>query len=472
MRNPDYLRLVRSHCDKLLANGLDVYGDRLTAMWMASLDTRTGRYPEDDARPSHISKRVYRNIDAPRGCSLYWDQPAVVAAHFLSALTGEALYAAAADAYVRDFIEACVAPTGVFLWGNHYYYDAFRDAPVRFIVEEAPVPCDRRTETGDLHEMRPLPGAWDAFRRVAPAETERAIRMALAGHVVDARTGEFQRHAAGESGCAFLEAGGILVESAAWLFAKTHDAWLIETASRVAAFSFRHRNESTGLLENNPTQNRWDKFTATSEVGLWANCLFRASKLADVDDWADMAADAIGAWSTHAWDAGHRRFHGRLRVADGTPILEEKTTPYQPGDYCGLWEPLFPTHDYPMAAAEASLSAFERTGREAHLDVARRWCEVIRGSLPARNGRGAYAEHYARCIHFLMRLGETAPDAGAGELARRVADEAVSVLFAHDMFRGHPGEDRYDAVDGVGFLLLALLQLQTGETPDMMGLGW
>jgi hypothetical protein len=46
------------------------------------------------------------------------------------------------------------------------------------------------------------------------------------------------------------------------------------------------------------------------------------------------------------------------------------------------------------------------------------------------------------------------------------------VLYAHGMFRGHPGEDRYDAVDGVGFLLLALLRLATGREPEMLGLGW
>jgi hypothetical protein len=57
-------------------------------------------------------------------------------------------------------------------------------------------------------------------------------------------------------------------------------------------------------------------------------------------------------------------------------------------------------------------------------------------------------------------------------LAKKVADEAVGALFDHGMFRGHPGEHRYDAVDGVGFLALALLWLQTGEEPDNMGLGW
>jgi hypothetical protein len=40
------------------------------------------------------------------------------------------------------------------------------------------------------------------------------------------------------------------------------------------------------------------------------------------------------------------------------------------------------------------------------------------------------------------------------------------------MFRGHAGEDRYDAVDGVGYLLLSLLYLETGKRADYLGFGF
>jgi hypothetical protein len=39
------------------------------------------------------------------------------------------------------------------------------------------------------------------------------------------------------------------------------------------------------------------------------------------------------------------------------------------------------------------------------------------------------------------------------------------------MFRSHASEDRYDAVDGVGYLLLALIYLETGKKPDYLGFG-
>ena len=61
---------------------------------------------------------------------------------------------------------------------------------------------------------------------------------------------------------------------------------------------------------------------------------------------------------------------------------------------------------------------------------------------------------------------------GAADLATALASEAIAVLWDGRMFRSHPGEHRYDAVDGMGYLLLALLCLSTGREPNMMGSGW
>ena len=53
-------------------------------MWPSVLDVRTGRIPAG----VHTPRRVYRLIGAPRGSTLYWDQPLVVAAYALAKLTG------------------------------------------------------------------------------------------------------------------------------------------------------------------------------------------------------------------------------------------------------------------------------------------------------------------------------------------------------------------------------------------------
>ena len=97
-RRDRFLACVRSHLGRVIASGTAAgYGPVDSAMWMSSLDVHTGRYPRDDSGPARVAKRVYRHIDAPRGCSFYWDQPALAAAYALSNLTGETKYAAAAQ---------------------------------------------------------------------------------------------------------------------------------------------------------------------------------------------------------------------------------------------------------------------------------------------------------------------------------------------------------------------------------------
>ncbi len=470
-----YSEKIVSHYNKQLDTGLDVYGPEKTAFWMASLNTDTGKYPEDPSRPLHIPQRAYldRSVDAPNGSTLYWDMPSIVVAYNLSKLTEDDKYADAADRYIKAFLEKCVAKNGVFLWGNHYYYDAFIDSAVKFKVD--PDAVNMETETGDLHEIRPLLPAWDMFWKISPQATELEIRASTEGHMVDKSTGEFNRHADGQSGHSFLEAGGSLIYNLAWLYQKTSDTELLDLADKIADFNYTKSHPSTGLLANDPSSNRWDNYTSTTEIGLWAGCLLKTAQMADEpfrQKWISMADKALSSWLQYGYDSQKEQYYGMLNVDNGKPIFREAGDdyPYKPGDYSDVWEPLFPTHNYPMTMAESSLMLYEITGKNIYKEAVDRWARIVEKSLLARNGAGAYAEHYGRVIHFLLNCNETYNDNYYHQLAIKVAEEAVATLFADDMFRSHPGENRYDAVDGLGILSLSLIWLETGEKPDMMGL--
>ena len=60
--------------------------------------------------------------------------------------------------------------------------------------------------------------------------------------------------------------------------------------------------------------------------------------------------------------------------------------------------------------------------------------------------------------------------------ARQVANEAVSKLYYNGLLRGHPCKPYYEAVDGVGYLLYALVQLDQalqGTQPEAISpLNW
>ncbi|MFW6171215.1 MAG: hypothetical protein ACODAD_12050 [Planctomycetota bacterium] len=437
-----YLPLLESHLGKLITDGLDVYGPKHTAMWMAVIDTRTGRHPDFE----HTPKRVYRLIGAPRGSALYWDQPLTVAAIRLSEVTGKAEYARAVDRYVEDFLAACVASNGMFQWGNHCYYDAYTDKLVPF--------------SGGYHELRPHAPDWDQFWRVAPERTERYLRTMAARHIHDPPTGGFNRHDDGKRGHAFLESGGVLIESLAWLYGKKQDPELLDTALRIARYSFGHRGESTGLVRNEPDMGRWDARVCTTEIAVWANSLLRAAEWTGNDEFRQMARDAVAAYLKYGYDEASQQYYGQLSVADGRPVELAKVG-YWPRKYSNIWNAdQWPTHDYPMAMAEACLTLYQQTGDPQFREGVHRWAEIVCRS-PRANRPRAFADQYGQCIHFLVRAARQMEEPRWLSTARELADEAVERLYDNGWFQSYPDSHLHEAVGGVGYLFQALLLLET-----------
>lgn len=463
------LDIVRTHLDSLIEFGTDRYGGAHTPMFMATLDPDTLAYPADDTRTETITK-AYRLIHAPRGCSAYWDQPTLSAMYACANLIGEPRYRDSADAYLRFFMERCVSESGVFYWGNHYFYHAFDDVTVEFNGGFAPdstwVRPVNRSEPPLLHELRPLSPDWELLYKLNPSAVDRHIREMAAWHVFDANGG-FNRHSDRKSSCAFLEAGAILTYSLLFLYAKTDDPALLEDGLKIARYSFRNRHPDTGLLLNNPTQTRWDGRMSTSEVGLWSRLLLQAARrirpLAPeaAEELAQMGKQALLAYERHAYDAGSGRYYGRLWL-DGKPDLGEQTTPYQPGVYSSIWSFLFPTHDYPISCAFASLDAMDED--PAMASAARRWAEAVKGeAFSSEEPPARFADNYGKAIAFLAAYGRTTNEPSYEDAARELAGRALGELRRGRLLVGHRKAHWYDAIDGVGYLLLAVLYLEGGD---------
>ena len=469
-QSDDLKKLIASHLDWFCGHApMRGYGPADSALWVSALDLKTGRYAEAE-RAAGVAKRCYRSIEAPWGSNPYWDLPLFAACHAAGAQLGESRWAEAADACIAELLTRCVSATGLLLWGNHYFVDIRTGEVRKFAGVEDPYPIDPRTEQGDYHETRPLPVPWSLLHRINSEATLAALR-AHDLHLHDAATGEFNRHADRRSGYAFIESGGILCESLCWLASTTGDSAAADLAQRVARFSFSYRDAKTGLMPVSPLIERWDMHACSSEVGLWAGCLLRAADATNSGALRQMACDALAAWLEHAWDQQHQQFRGRVAVTNGEHRREPQAAAYMPGTWADPWEPLFPAHDYPMPCAEACLLAYRATGDRIFKEGVVNWATVIERSLPARNGQGGYAEHYGRSIHFLLGAADDLGEPRYRELAHHVADEALTVLRVGDQLRSHPRENRCDAVDGMGFLLLALLRLCDGRVDDH-GLGW
>jgi hypothetical protein len=467
-RRTGYLDRIGSHFRRLLAAGRDEQGPVRSGLWMSVLSTGTGAPPETP----HTPGRVYRQVGAPRGSTLYWDQPLLVAAHNLTRATSDPRYAGAARAYVAAFLEHCVSPEGVYQWGNHMYYDAYRDAVVKF--------------SGGHHELRPISPAWELFWRERGEQCLDYIRKMSRRHVYDEETGGFNRHDDGKRGHAFLEAGGVLVEALAWAYSRTREPALLERALRIPSYSYGHRNPKTGLIPNDPDGGRWDAGVSTTEVGLWALCLLRAAEYTKNRTFLDMAASGVRAYLEHGYDQNTKRYFGQLALGDGRPVTPERSG-YWPRKYSTIWNPdQWPTHDYPLSLAEACLELARATNEGVSREGvfrqgARRWAEVLLDSPAPSGNQGVYAETYGRSIHFLSRAARVLGEPRLETHARRLAAEAVDRLFhggvnavkgvagTSGMFQTQPGTGLYRSVDGLGYLFLALIELETGEVAEGFG---
>ena len=120
----EYLSVCEGHIERLISSVSDSTGK----MWPSVVDVWSLSYPEGN----YVPQRVYRLIGAPRGSTLYWDQPILVSAYLISELTGKSLYAFYADSYVNSFLSRCIAENGMFQWGNHQYYSIFEQKIISF----------------------------------------------------------------------------------------------------------------------------------------------------------------------------------------------------------------------------------------------------------------------------------------------------------------------------------------------------
>ncbi len=445
-----FIPSIAAHLDTVI----DAIVNTDDPVWPSVIDLRTKTFP----RGEHIPKRVYRLIGAPNGSTLYWDQPLILSAYALSNHLGDAKYTEAADAYVQSFLQTCVTDDAMFQWGNHQYYDVFKREVISF--------------HNGYHELRPITPAWEVFWRHDSQLTEAYIKEFTRLHLYDEKTGGFNRHDDAKKSHAFIEAGAVIVESLAWLYQKTNDEKLLQRALSVAGYSYGHRGAKTKLLRNEPDYGRWDSKVATTETGVWSQSLLRAYDYTGEQSFLQMATDVVYAYLEYGFDEDACQFYGQLDVETGAAHIAEKEG-YWPRKYANPWSTdQWPAHDYPMALAEACVRLSAETNDPVYSQAVGRMAKALMETRPQNEDDWTYAEHYGRCIHFLCHAAEESDRAELKVLAQQLADEAQLALYQEDMYLGYHKAGVYEAVDGVGYLLLSLLYLETGTEPILNGFGY
>jgi hypothetical protein len=462
-----YVDYVIECADALIEHGTDRYGPKKTPILVSILDVESRTCPE---RPEMLDApwRVVRNERRnPAGANLLPDQAMLRTFLLLSEATGDARFASFARGYVAYSLKHLVDDKGFLWWGWHRHYDVHQDRMVGHL--------------GNHHEIHAIHKIdWDLLGSVDPDAVRREIEAIWRWHVIDKKTGEINRHGDGKKGCDFAMSAGAYIEAFAYLYAQTKDQAWLDRARLLADYYWARRHPATGLLPDRPNAGtkRFDGGSCvTSLPGLYCQSLLVASERTGDASFRNQAVAYLKAWTRYASDRKTGTFWGALRL-DGTPIPGPRVgggyAQYEPRGLLDLWEPYVAGYQYAVYTAQAYAGAFHATQESAFLNTATCFADWIDRTPPgtvetektwysAFSGgfgrKGAHAGKYGRAVSFFIHLHLLTKEDRYVQSARRVADEAIAKLCHKGLFRGHPSKPYYEAIDGVGYLMYALLQL-------------
>jgi hypothetical protein len=358
----------------------------------------------------------------------------------------------------------------LFYWGSHSYWNAVTEG-----------------YSGDgSHEILIKHANWSDLYRLNPGAVTIEAEKIWERHIVNETTGEHNRHDSDSRGLDFSFSGGSFATSFAFMYSVTGEKVWLDRARLMANRHWGDRNTTTNLVPEAPVTSRYDgSHCMTSVAGPHVSQLLYCYELTGDNLFRDIAIAYVKAYDKYGWDGGVETYWGMLTL-DGTPVggvkgVDSGYGAWAPKGYIDVWRTSMYSYEFPLVAAQAAIYAYEMSdygsGKDPDiLDVAVRWSRAIENDLPPRLGdwwedeviaamgdveftSGTYAENYGRVISFFVHLYQGTGDDYYLGIAEDIATEAVEKLYQNGIFKGHPAKPYYQSNDGVGFLLLALLEL-------------
>ena len=467
---------VTACLDTLIEHGTDVYGPVKTPMLMSIVDVRTLTSPEKpELFDGLVRTEGRRHRRAEGGANLWNDQSTLRAMYQMTDLTGDAKYSDSADAYIDYYVKHSRKENGLLIWGSHSHYNCYQDQAA-----------------GDrgVHEILVRHPLWDQMYRVNPEAIKTEIDAIWEYHIRDKETGRHNRHdSAGEGTFSF--SGGSFIMGFAFMHSVTGEKHYLDKAKLVTDFHWNWRDPVTGLVPDSPGVHRprWYnvRHFLTPTTGPHAAQLLQSYELSGDEHFRDVAIGYIKAYDKYGWDEQAKTYYGMLKL-DGTPVTDRAQihgnayNEWAPIGHIDIWRTTTFPWEFAILTAQSSIYAYELSGEDAAsrdpelLAISKRWAGVIERNLPPQTGYrfrdeleaalpnvketgGTYAENYGRAISFYVHLYRASKDDKYLKLAESIAQEAVDKLYENGLFKGHPAKPYYDALDGVGLLLWALLEL-------------
>ncbi|MBM4086221.1 MAG: hypothetical protein FJ272_15665, partial [Planctomycetes bacterium] len=441
-----YLHYARTFVDAMLAKGTDIYGDAHSPMLVSILMLPSQKHP---GQPLASVPGQRTGDRAPFGGNLFHDVMLLQAMDLLSAVTGEPKYKAAADAYLRYFLEHCPRKeTGLFPWGEHAHWDFYKDAPGH-----------------TTHEyLGGIPiSFWERLWRLKP-EAVIGEANGLINHVVDLETFAWNRHAditkplteprpKGLSPADFPRHGGFYVLPWTFAHSKTKDPKYLDWSLRAIEHHWRLKKAPLNLPPITAGANQANMESAFS----LAICLLEAAALlpkgpprARYEEVAHTYLDAI-ALMPH-------------KPAEGCFLTNCKLDA-RASEATGETLPWTAAYGGKFTADDALLccAAYRLTAKPVFLQLAKDAARFYATHEPPKADEIVWAHVYAAILNLFLDLHDQTRDPDCLTQAKRYAKLAIERLYYNGLFRGATGVNHYDSQLMVSNLVYGLVWLHVAE---------
>jgi hypothetical protein len=465
--NDRYFTAVKTCLDNMIKYGKDDYGPVQSPIFVSILDVDSRCCPRTPLALDENWRVVRRERRNPAGANLLLDQSLLRTMFAVSQITDNDVYAKAAECYIDYYLKNLIDKKGFIWWGWHRHYDVYED-----------IMTGHEANWHEVHANIEIlwPKLWQINADVVKSEIEATWQW----QVFDKKKGEINRHDDGCRGCDFTLTGGAIMESFAFLYTKTNNPDWLNRAKLVAGYYWNLRDPNTNLVAERPNAGR-DRFDGgsfvTNTTGPYCHALLKTYLLTQDESFKEQAVAYLTAYYKYGFDEKTGKFWGALKL-DGKPIPGPRVIggyeESEPRGYLDLWEPYVLGYQYPLETAQSYALAYRITKNPQMLAAAQHFADWIAKTPTNANetekvwygeyktlfgNQGTYAEKYGRTISFFIDLYTLTNQQKYLQLAQKFADEAVEKLYVNGFFKGHPAKPYYEAVDGVGNLLYALVEL-------------
>ncbi len=465
-----FLEAVQAFADALIEHGRDRYGSVPSPMYAADLDLATLQLPEQRPPAPPGADEYAQQRYSFGGSNLMWDILTLRAQYRLSEVTGQPVYARAADAYLRFFSQHCPSPTtGLFPWGQHAFWqlrseedpDRLGDQPWRWYGAAG---------GGGAHEFESFTPPWREMEDFAPEVILAFAQGVFDWHIKCEETFFFNRHgvlfdrrnpdqrppfppAIGARDMAWERHAGLYMYTFAFAYQMTGDAKYLDWARGLSDLYWNVRDPET--------DKTWRSIWMDADGQLIPDPRHTTRNVLTQQPY----------WKLKAY-----------RLAPETEpaqVLRDRALAYLRA-YCRTIGPDSGQRTWDSANAQAVQGqmialAYKVSGEERFRDWLTRWSQAAFDHRPHARESGEWPlmpGNYANVLVGLIQSHVTTGNAMFLDQAAELADEALA-LFQHESgllraavtIRAKDGQIRVENYDyynnhtGVQKLVYALLQL-------------